>query len=91
MAEIARHVRIYGQVQGVFLRAWTRDQAEELGVKGWVRNCPDGRVEAHVEGAESAVEDMIERMRRGPPAAIVEDLRVWNADNCDFESFDVRH
>ena len=54
MTKVARHVRIYGRVQGVFFRAWTREEAERLGVTGWVRNCPDGRVEAHVEGDETA-------------------------------------
>ena len=91
MAETARHVRVYGQVQGVFYRAWTQEQAEDLGVRGWVRNCPDGRVEAHVEGEQAAVDEMIERMRRGPAHAKVEDLRTWDADICDFEDFDVRH
>jgi acylphosphatase len=91
MAEIARHVRIYGRVQGVFFRAWTEEQAKALGVNGWVRNCPDGRVEAHVEGEEAAVEAMIDGMRKGPRSAEVEDLRTWEADVCDFDSFEVRH
>ncbi len=86
----ARHVRINGRVQGVFFRVWTREQAEELGVTGWVRNCPDGRVEAHVEGDEAAVQQMIERMRQGPPAAQVEDLTTWNVEPCEFEDFEVR-
>jgi acylphosphatase len=88
---IARHVRVTGRVQGVFFRAWTREQAETLGVSGWVRNCPDGRVEAHVEGEATAVEQMIDRMRRGPPAAEVQDVRTWEVEPCEFDSFDVRH
>ena len=91
MPEVARHVRIYGRVQGVFFRAWTSEQAAELGVRGWVRNCPDGRVEAHVEGEEGAVDAMIERMRGGPPSAKVDDLRTWDADICDFDGFEVRY
>jgi len=91
MADIARHVRVTGRVQGVFFRSWTREQAEALHVNGWIRNCPDGRVEAHIEGDEAAVEQMIERLRRGPRAAHVEDLRLWDVDICDFEGFDVRH
>lgn len=91
MAEIARHVRLTGRVQGVFYRSWLQQQAQELGVKGWVRNCPDGRVEAHVEGNAAAVADLVERMRDGPPAAKVEDLRTWDVDCCDFEGFEVRH
>jgi len=88
---IARHVRITGHVQGVFFRAWSQQQADALGVAGWVRNCPDGRVEAHVEGDEAAVEEMIERLRRGPPAARVEDVRLWDVEPCDFDGFEIRH
>ncbi|HEV8406885.1 MAG TPA: acylphosphatase [Sphingomicrobium sp.] len=91
MTEIARHVRVTGRVQGVFFRAWTREQAQALHVNGWIRNCPDGRVEAHIEGEEAAVRQMIERLRRGPRAAHVEDLRLWDVDICDFDGFDVRH
>ena len=91
MGEIARHVRVTGRVQGVFYRAWTQEQADSLGVTGWVRNCPDGRVEAHVEGEESAVERMIEHLRKGPPSARVEDVRLWDVELCDFEGFEVRH
>lgn len=91
MAEIARHLSITGRVQGVFFRAWSREQADELGVRGWIRNRPDGHVEAHVEGDEAAVETMIERLRGGPPAAQVDDVRTWDADVCDFDDFEVRH
>ncbi len=69
MAIIARHRSITGRVQGVFFRAWSQEQADELGVNGWIRNCPDGHVEAHVEGEEAAVEQMIERCGEGPPPA----------------------
>jgi acylphosphatase len=88
---IARHVSVTGRVQGVFFRAWAREQADELGVTGWVRNCPDGRVDAHVEGEESAVEQMIKRLRRGPPAARVKDVRLWDVEPCEFDGFEVRH
>ena len=91
MAEVARHLSITGRVQGVFFRAWSREQADELGIRGWIRNRPDGHVEAHVEGDEAAVEAMIERLRSGPPAAKVDDLRTWDANLCDFEGFEVRH
>jgi acylphosphatase len=91
MAEIARHLSIKGRVQGVFFRAWSREQADELGVRGWIRNRPDGHVEAHIEGHEAAVAQMIDRLRSGPPAAQVDDVRLWNADLCDFDDFEVRH
>jgi acylphosphatase len=91
MAEIARHVSVTGRVQGVFFRAWMRDQAIALGVTGWVRNCPDGRVDSHIEGEEAAVEQLIERMRKGPPAAKVEDVHVWDVELFDYDDFEVRH
>jgi acylphosphatase len=91
VTKVARHVRIYGRVQGVFFRAWTREEAERLGVTGWVRNCPDGRVEAHVEGDEAPVGQMIELLRSGPPSARVEDLRLWDVEPGDFDDFEVRH
>ena len=90
MAEAARHVSVYGRVQGVFFRAWARDQAIELGVTGWVRNCPDGRVDMHIEGEDAAVEQLIDRLHRGPPAAKVEDVHVWTVDTFDFDDFEVR-
>jgi acylphosphatase len=91
MAQIACHLSISGRVQGVFYRAWARQQADQLGVLGWIRNRPDGHVEAHVEGEEAAVEEIIARLRRGPPAAQVEDLRTWDVEPCDFDDFEVRH
>ncbi len=90
MTDIARHVRVYGQVQGVFFRAWLRELADKLEVAGWVRNFPDGRVEAHVEGKQSAVEKIIQRIRTGPSGAIVEDVRLWDVDSCDFDGFEIR-
>ena len=87
----AQHVRVTGRVQGVFYRAWTREQARELGLTGWVRNCSDGSVEAHLEGAESAVAQMIERMRQGPPAAGVENVEVREAEPEGAPRFEVRH
>jgi len=87
---IARHVSVTGRVQGVFFRAWTQQQAQALGVTGWVRNCPDGRVDAHIEGEDSAVQTLIERLRRGPPSAEVEDVHLWDVELGDFDDFEVR-
>jgi acylphosphatase len=79
MPTVARHVRVTGSVQGVFFRAWTRQQADRLDVRGWVRNLPDGSVEAHLEGPEGAVHHMIQLLGRGPPRARVDDLEVEEA------------
>ena len=88
---LAKHVRITGRVQGVFFRAWARDEARALSVSGWVRNCADGSVEAHVEGDEGAVHQLIEKMREGPPGARVVDVEVSEAAAEKFDRFEVRH
>jgi len=69
-------VRIRGRVQGVFFRAATRDRALSLGLSGWVRNSPDGTVEAVFEGDRERVESMVGWCRRGPSGAVVEDVQV---------------
>jgi len=69
------HLFIDGRVQGVYYRAFTRDQASELGLNGWVRNMPDGRVEAVFEGREVLIEQAIIACKRGPAGA-----RVTNVD-----------
>ncbi|MHB8917449.1 MAG: acylphosphatase [Desulfocucumaceae bacterium] len=57
---VRKHLYISGRVQGVCFRAYTREVAESLGIRGWVRNLPDGRVEAVIQGDHSAVEKMLE-------------------------------
>ena len=88
---VARKVRIFGRVQGVFFRQWAVNQARAVGVSGWVRNAPDGTVEAHVFGGEDAVAKMIEGMRKGPSQARVEDLTVESIEPEDITGFSVRH
>jgi acylphosphatase len=71
---VRSRVIVDGQVQGVFYRDSTRRRAEELGVDGWVRNLPDGRVEAVFEGEPEAVASAVAWSRRGPERAIVTSL-----------------
>ena len=77
---IARKVQVTGLVQGVGYRAWTQDQARQLGLTGWVRNEDDGSVTAFLEGNREEVETMCDRMRDGPPAASVEGITVVAAE-----------
>ena len=70
------HVAVRGRVQGVGYRAWTADTARSLGLAGHVRNRRDGSVEALLHGRAEVIEAMLTRMRDGPPAARVDDLRV---------------
>jgi acylphosphatase len=77
---VAAEVVVSGLVQGVWYRAFTQQAAEELGLTGWVRNLPDGRVQAEVEGQRKRVEDLLSRLRVGPPGAVVSDVAVtWKA------------
>lgn len=69
-------VLVTGRVQGVFFRARTREAAAAAGLSGWVRNRPDGSVEAVFEGRRDAVESLVEWSRRGPSAARVDSLEV---------------
>ncbi len=68
------HLRVYGRVQGVWFRATMKEVARHYGVTGWVRNVPDGSVEAVLEGPRKAVEEVVKWALRGPPAAKVEKL-----------------
>jgi acylphosphatase len=69
-------VVVEGRVQGVFFRAETRDRAASLGLGGWVRNNPDGTVEAEFEGERERVESMIDWCHRGPALAEVEHVEI---------------
>jgi acylphosphatase len=73
---VARRVVVDGWVQGVFFRDTCRRMAASLGVHGWVRNRPDGRVEAWFEGDPTGVERMVGWCREGPPGARVSDVDV---------------
>jgi acylphosphatase len=86
----AAHVLVSGIVQGVFYRSWTEETAKALGLKGWVRNLPDGRVEALFEGEKSQVEKMLRFCRKGPPHARVENVDVRKERPSGFEGFQVR-
>jgi acylphosphatase len=86
----ARRILVSGRVQGVFYRNWTVGEARALGLAGWVRNLRSGEVEIHAEGAEEAIAALVERCREGPPAARVVDVRVEEADEEPFDSFNAR-
>jgi acylphosphatase len=76
MAMIHVHLLIQGEVQGVFYRGSAREEADRLGVAGWVRNLDSGDVEAEVEGPQALVEEFVRWCRRGPPAAMVTGVKV---------------
>jgi acylphosphatase len=90
MPTIARKIRVFGRVQGVFFRQGAVNQARTLGVDGWVRNAADGTVEAYIKGEAAAVEQMIGWMRRGPSNARVEDVSIQQAELEELTGFSVR-
>ncbi len=83
---------VRGRVQGVGYRFFTQRTALELGIKGYVRNLPDGTVEVVAEGSPGAMEKFIQELREGPPLAIVEDMEVQEIPpDEEFETFEVRY
>ena len=87
---IRRRVVVQGHVQGVFFRETTRRTAERHDVSGWVRNRPDGAVEAVLEGEEEAVGRVLEFLREGPRGAWVDDVEVAEEEPERLEGFSVR-
>lgn len=82
------HVIISGRVQGVFFRARTKEMAESMNLQGWVRNLPDGSVEAVFEGSGPAVEAAAHWCRKGPSRAVVTNvLQKDEPYKGDFEGF----
>ena len=85
-----RRVIVSGRVQGVFFRDTTRRRAEAVGVAGWIRNAPDGTVEAVFEGEPRAVEEMVEFCRRGPGRAEVSSVEVTDEEPEGLSGFEIR-
>jgi acylphosphatase len=84
MSHAAFHAIVHGRVQGVFFRASAREEAERLGLGGWVRNLPDGTVEVDAAGAEGALRDFAAWLDRGPRGARVDRVEAtWNSRDGD--------
>jgi acylphosphatase len=85
------HLRICGRVQGVGFRFSAAQQARQLGLMGWVRNCADGTVEALAEGSMDALGAFIAWCGRGPAGARVDDVSVdWRSASGEFSGFEIR-
>lgn len=90
--KVRAHIFVSGFVQGVFFRAETREKAQELNIKGWVKNTKDGRVEAVFEGERDRVEKIIAWAKRGPSPAVVKKVDViWEEYKNDFKNFEIRY
>ena len=86
---IARRAVVSGRVQGVGFRFFARRAAREAGVRGWIRNRPDGTVESLVEGEDEAVARYVERLREGPHGSRVSDVEVREAVSEGAASFEI--
>lgn len=92
MQNARAHLYITGRVQGVFYRAFTRDVAQRCGLCGWVRNLPDGSVEAVLEGLRSDIEMTIRNCHEGPPGAHVDKINVdWEGYQGNLKGFEIRY
>lgn len=90
--KLRAHIIIHGLVQGVWFRASTKDEADRLGVSGWVRNLPDRSVEAVFEGETKKVEEIVGWCHRGPAGAQVSSVDIfWEPCTQEFEHFDIRY
>lgn len=85
-----RHYWVSGKVQGVYFRASTKKRADALGLSGWVRNVPDGRVEVMVSGEADTIERFEAWLRRGPVMAKVTHLEASEMAEQVFTGFEVR-
>jgi len=88
--ELARRYRIRGRVQGVGFRYFTERTALRLGVRGWVRNLPDGDVEVHAEAAPEILQHFRAELERGPRFAEVREFTEQPMERAAFSSFEVR-
>jgi len=86
------HIFVSGRVQGVFFRDHTQRWASSLNLTGWVRNIRDGRVEALAEGDKEKVEELISRLKEGPPSAQVDKVDVnWEDYKGEFKDFRITY
>lgn len=85
------NVIVSGKVQGVYYRKFTQENATRLGLVGFARNLPDGRVEVVAEGSRTALEELIRLLRQGPAFARVEDVDVrWSSPSGAFPDFGIK-
>ena len=86
------HIYVSGRVQGVYYRAFTMDAARSNEIAGWVRNLPDGRVEAVMEGDMERIERLVEELKAGPPNAIVKEIDIQKEEYTgEFKDFSLRY
>lgn len=86
------HLFVSGRVQGVFFRESTRREAEKLGLTGWVKNLPDGRVEIVAEGEKGNLEKLIQWAKKGSFLSRVDNVEIeWEEYQGEFENFEIKY
>jgi acylphosphatase len=80
---------VEGTVQGVFFRSFIKEKAEEIGIKGFVRNLEDGRVEVVIEGKDEKVNEMVEACKKGAPHSQIKKTSVEEIKNQGFDEFKI--
>ncbi len=86
---IARRYIVKGRVQGVGFRYFTHRVAQELGVRGWVKNLPNGAVEVYAEGDEEPIEQLLTGLKKGPSLGFVEDVEVGEVKPEGYQDFSI--
>ena len=85
------HIIVKGLVQGVYFRAFTKEAADHLGLIGWVRNLPDGSVEAVTEGEEQILKEFVLCLKKGPLKARVDEVQIeYSVAKKEFSGFCIR-
>ena len=84
---VARHYIVKGRVQGVGFRYFTRRLAEQLDIKGWVKNLENGAVEVHAEGDENPMEQFFRKIKRGPSLAFVQEVEAGEVEPEGYQDF----
>ena len=86
------HAKVYGDVQGVFFRAHTEEEALRLGLSGWIMNSREGGVEVEAEGEREALDELLAWLQHGPPAAVVKKVEhEWKDFAGEFSGFGIRY
>jgi acylphosphatase len=91
MEKASALVRVYGRVQGVGFRFFVREQANRMGIKGWVRNMADGGVEMFAQGDRESLDIFLERVKKGPAFGHVEKFNIdWITSEKKYDEFTIK-
>ena len=85
------HIYVSGRVQGVGFRYYTQKMANKLGIKGWVRNCPDGRVELEAEAEQFELNKFKNRLEEGPSLSRVDELKISKIPLRNNKGFEIKY